>query len=109
MNSLELTYEIAKILDSKKGEDIKAIRIQELTSIGDYFVIASGANVPQVKAMSDEVEEKLSKGYQTASWILLDYYDVIVHIFLKETRDFYSLERLWSDAQQVDLSGILTD
>ena len=80
MNSFELTCEIAKILDSKKGEDIKAIRVQELTSIGDYFVIASGANVPQVKAMSDEVEEKLSKmglepkrieGYQTASWIFV--------------------------------------
>ena len=118
MNSLELTYEISKLLDSKKGEDIKAIKVKELTSISDYFIIASGANVPQVKAMSDEVEEKLSElglepkrieGYQTASWILLDYYDVIVHIFLKETRDFYSLERLWSDAQQVDLSGVLTD
>ena len=118
MNSLELTYEIAKLLDSKKGEDIKAIKVKELTSISDYFIIASGANVPQVKAMSDEVEEKLSKlglepkrieGYQTASWILLDYYDVIVHLFLNEPRDFYSLERLWSDAQQVDLSGVLTD
>ena len=60
MNSFELTCEIAKILDSKKGEDIKAIRVQELTSIGDYFVIASGANVPQVKAMSDEVWKKNS-------------------------------------------------
>ena len=68
--------------------------------------------------MSDEVEEKLSKlglepkrieGYQTASWILLDYYDVIVHIFLRETREFYALERLWSDAGQVDLSRVLTD
>ena len=107
-----------KALDSKKAKEIKVIEIGDLTTLADYFVIASGANVPQVKAMSDEVEEKLSKmglepkrieGYQTASWILLDYYDVIVHIFLKETRDFYSLERLWSDAEQVDLSGILTD
>lgn len=118
MTSLELTKEIAKLLDSKKGINIKAIQVQELTSIGDYFVIASGSSVPQVKALSDEVEEKLSKlgleprrieGYQTASWILLDYIDVIVHIFLEETRDFYSLERLWSDAPQIDLSGILTD
>ena len=118
MTPKELAIIAAKALDEKKGKEIAAIEIADLTTLADYFVIASGANVPQVKAMSDEVEEKLSKmglepkrieGYQTASWILLDYYDVIVHIFLKETRDFYSLERLWSDAEQVDLSGILTD
>ena len=118
MTSLELTYEVAKVLDEKKGIDIKAIKVQELTSIGDYFVIASGSSVPQVNALAEEVEAKLSRmglepkrveGSQTASWILLDYYDVIVHGFLEETREFYSLERLWSDAERVDLSKILTD
>ena len=118
MTSLELTYEVAKVLDEKKGIDIKAIKVQELTSIGDYFVIASGSSVPQVKALAEEVEAKLSRmglepkrveGSQTASWILLDYYDVIVHVFLEEPREFYSLERLWSDAERVDLSKILTD
>ena len=118
MTSLELTYEVAKILDEKKGIDIKAIKVQELTSIGDYFIIASGSSVPQVKALAEEVEEKLSRmglepkrveGSQTATWILLDYYDVIIHIFQEETREFYSLERLWSDAERVDLSKYLTD
>ena len=80
MTSLELTYEVAKILDEKKGIDIKAIKVQELTSIGDYFIIASGSSVPQVKALAEEVEEKLSRmglepkrveGSQTATWILL--------------------------------------
>ena len=80
--------------------------------------IISSLQAARICRMSDEVEEKLSKmglepkrieGYQTASWILLDYYDVIVHIFLKETREFYSLERLWAGAEQVDLSKVLTD
>lgn len=119
MNGLELTKEIVKVLDDKKGEQIKALHVQELTTIGDYFVIASGNNELQVKALSDAVEEHLSKtfgvepkrieGYQSASWILLDYYDILVHIFTKETREFYSLERLWSDAPQLDLSDIVTD
>lgn len=118
MNSLEITKEIAKILDEKKGEDIKALAVKELTTLGDYFVIASGNSAIQVQSLCDAVDEHLGKlgilpkrteGYQTATWILLDYYDVLVHIFQKETRDFYSLERLWSDAPQVDLSDVLTD
>ncbi len=115
MDSLTLTLKIAEILDNKKAEDIKALCVKEMTSIADYFVIASANNIPQAKALCDEVEEKLSslgrfpkriEGYQTASWVLLDYSDVLVHIFLKDTRNFYSLERLWSDAQPVDLAPI---
>ena len=96
---------IVKALDSKKAIDIKAIKIGELTSIGDYFIIASGSSTSQTKALSDEVEEVLSKlgvepkrieGYQSAQWILLDYYDVIVHIFQKDSREFYNIERLYN-------------
>ena len=112
MTSFEMVQTIAKLLDSKKAVDLIALDIRDLTTIGDYFVIASGTSNAQVKALSDEVEEGLSKlgfeprrieGYQSAVWIVLDYYDVIVHIFLDQTREFYSLERLWADAPRVPL------
>lgn len=118
MTSLEMTKAIAAALDAKKAQDIKAIKISEVTSIADYFVIASATNTTQVKALSDGVEEELTKlgcepkcveGYVSASWIVLDYYDVIVHIFCGETRGFYSLERLWSDGEPVDLADIITE
>ena len=112
MTSLELAREIGKILDSKKATDIKIMDIGGHSSLGDYFVLASASNTTQTKALCDEIEEQLFKkgleprrieGYQSASWILLDYVDVIVHIFYKETREFYSLERLWADVQQIEL------
>lgn len=117
MESLDLAKKIVSILDSKKATDIKVIEIKELSSLGDYFVLASASNTSLTKALSDEIEEKLSKedglepkrieGYQSASWILLDYYDVIVHIFYEETRDLYSLEKLWADGREVDISDII--
>ena len=115
MTSLVLTKEIVKILDQKKASDLKAIRVKELTSIGDYFVIASATSPAHAKALSDEVEEKLSalgvepkrvEGYNSAVWVLLDYYDVLVHIFTGETRQFYALDRLWADGEPVDITGI---
>ncbi len=117
-SSEELVREIVKILDSKKALDITAIQIKDLSTIGDYFVVASGNSGAQVKALAEEVDEKLSalgiqpkrvEGYQTCLWILMDYYDVIVHIFNKETREFYGLERLWSDAPKMDVSHLLTE
>lgn len=111
MTALDRAKQIAAILEDKKATDIKILHIGTLTSIGDYFVVATGTSTTQVKALSDEVDERLSKGeglepkriegYSSASWILMDYYDVIVHIFLKETREYYALERLWSDAPEV--------
>ncbi len=92
-----------KAIDSKLGENIKVIKIDELTILADYFIIANGNSNTQVKAIADEVEFKLSEaglephrteGYQGASWIVLDYVDVVIHIFHKDTRDFYDLERL---------------
>ncbi len=107
MTSREMAQKVAELLDSKKAKEITAIEIRDLTTIGDYFVIASGGSNAQVKALSDAVEEGMTalgfeprriEGYQSAMWIVLDYYDVIVHIFLDQTREFYSLERLWADA-----------
>lgn len=113
MQALEKAKKIAECLDNKKGRRITVLEVGELTSISDYFVIASGGSAAQVKAMADEVEEKLREvgfapvhmeGYQVATWILLDYSDVVVHIFLEETREFYDIERLWTDAKKIELN-----
>lgn len=117
MTSLEKAKKIVAVLDSKKAKDIKLLEIKDLSSLGDYFIIASGGSTTQVKSLSDEVEDAMTKsgeepnrveGHQSAQWILLDYYDVMVHIFQEETRNFYNLERLWCDAPQVDLTDIIT-
>ena len=117
MTSLEQAKEIVKVMDKMKAKDTRLINIHEIPSLGDYFAIASASNTTQVKAIADEIEDQMTKqgiepnrveGRQSAQWILLDYYDVMVHIFLKEARNFYNLERLWSDAPQVDISDLLT-
>lgn len=93
-------------LSDKKAEDLKIIDISDVTVIADYFIIASGTNFNQVQAMADNVEETLGKagfvprqieGYREASWILMDYNDIIVHIFTEENREFYDIERIWRD------------
>lgn len=118
MNSDELAKKIVKILDSKKGMDIVGIDIHELTTIGDYFILVTGTSSPHVKALAEEVEDTLARegleprrieGAQSATWILMDYQDVILHVFTKETRDFYNMERLWSDAPRMDLTGLVTE
>ena len=114
MNELELTREIVKVLDRKKAIDIKVLRINELSIVADYFVIASGTSNTHVKSLADEVEYELSqKGIEPShiegratGWILLDYGSVIVHVFTGESREYYNLERLWSDAAQIDISDI---
>jgi ribosome-associated protein len=109
MESYELAKKIATILDSKKATDIRVLKIKEISSLGDYFVLASANNASLVQALSDEIDFRIGhkdgiaprrvEGYSSAKWILMDYADVIVHIFYEETRQFYSLERLWSDAK----------
>lgn len=98
-------------LDEKKGEDIKIIDISKVSSIGEYFIIAGASNKSQVQAMADSVEEMLKKenispdhleGYGTASWVLMDYSDIIVHIFDHENRNIYDLERLWRDGKTIN-------
>lgn len=97
---------ITKACEDKKGIDIKVLNISKLTPIADYFVIVSGNSSTQVMSIADEVEDKMlqagseeviKEGYQSGRWILLDFNDVIVHVFHKEEREFYNLERLWSD------------
>ena len=117
MNELELTRETVKILDRKKAMDIKVLRINELSIVADYFVIASGTSNTHVKSLADEVEYELSqKGIEPShiegratGWILLDYNDVLVHVFQPESRQYYNIERLWNDAARVDLSDVLTE
>lgn len=99
-------------LEDKKAVDIRVLDIEKISTIADYFIIASGANRNQVQAMADQVEETLGKvgfepksveGYRNANWILLDYGDVVLHIFDEENRLFYDLERIWRDGTQVEL------
>lgn len=103
-------------LDDKKALDIRVIKVADVTVIADYFVIATGTSSTQVKALADEVDYKLSEqkimpdrveGYQTAQWILLDYSNVLVHVFYGQTREFYSLERLWGDGEEIDISHLI--
>ena len=102
-------------LEDKKAEDIKVIDISEVSVIADYFIIAGGTNRSQIQALADNVDEKLGRaghpskqveGYDTANWILMDFGDVIVHVFDKENRLLYDLERIWRDGQQVDPADI---
>lgn len=115
MATNETARKIVKILDEKKAEDIKLIRISELTVIADYFIIANGTSNTHVRALAEEVEELLgdegilprSIEGRSTGWILLDYGDVVVHIFTPADRDYYSLERLWKDADFEDISDII--
>lgn len=102
-------------LEDKKAEDIKVIDISEVSVIADYFIIAGGSNRSQIQALSDNVAEKLGRagihvkqieGYDTANWILMDFGDIIVHIFDKENRLLYDLERIWRDGKAVQVSEL---
>ncbi len=110
MEVLELTQEIGNYLSSKKAEDILLIDVREKTALCDYFVIASGRNTTQVRALCENLEEHLSKqgieprrteGVRDGRWGVLDYGDIIVHIFNDESRLFYHLERLWTEGENV--------
>jgi ribosome-associated protein len=109
--SKEMVKLAIEALEDKKGEDVRVIDIRKVTVLADYFVIASGSNVNQVQAMADSVDEALGKagypckqveGYQTGNWILMDFGDIIVHVFCREDRLFYDLERIWRDGKIMD-------
>lgn len=115
----EISRKMARLaieaLEDKKAEDIKVIDISEVSVIADYFIIAGGTNRSQIQALADNVDEKLGRaghpskqveGYDTANWILMDFGDVIVHVFDKENRLLYDLERIWRDGEQVDPAEI---
>ena len=98
-------------LEDKKAEDIHIIDISEISTLADYFIIANGTNRSQIQTLADHVEETLGKaglplkqteGYDAANWILMDYRDIIIHIFDKENRLFYDLDRIWRDGKPID-------
>ena len=114
-NAKEMVKTAVAALQDKKGEDIRVIDISGVTVIADYFIIASGSNPNQVQALVDNVEEQMYKagyddprveGYNTASWVLLDYNDVIVHVFSQDDRLFYDLERIWRDGKEMDVDSL---
>lgn len=117
MTSLEKAKNIAKILDKKKAIDIIGIETKELKVMSDYFIIASGTSNTHVRALADEVDDEMKKlGVEVdhiegraTGWILLDYNDVLVHVFQPESRQYYNIERLWNDAARIDLSDVLTE
>lgn len=118
MTSLEEAKAIAKILDDRKGLDIRVIRIDDISVLADYMVIATGNSTTHVKALADNVEADMDEkgvsvshieGYRSNSWILLDYIDVIVHVFSDESRKYYDLDRLWEDGEVIDISDVVTD
>ena len=116
--SRELMEVCVKALDDRLAQDIEVLDVSELTDLGDYFVMATGNSSTQVRALADMAEEKAKEagfvlhhreGYRGESWILLDFSDVIVHVFDRESREFYSLEHLWEDAKKVDITDIIKD
>jgi ribosome-associated protein len=118
MTSLELTKKIVQILDNKKADDIQVLKVDNLTIMADYFIIASTDNSTHVKSLVDEVEFQIkqdgvepqhTEGYQYANWVILDYADVVVHVFHQETRGYYNLDRLWSDGKSIDVKELLDE
>jgi len=102
-------------LEDKKAENIQVIDISTISILGDYFIIANGNNRNQIQAMADHVEEQLGRagfepkqieGYNTANWVLLDYRDVVIHIFDPDSRSYYDLDRIWRDGTPVDISKL---
>lgn len=115
LTSREIALAAIEALEDKKGEDIRIIDISEVSILADYFIIASGNNRNQVQALCDNVEEKLAKmgvvqkqieGYDNGNWILVDYRDIVIHIFDKENRLFYDLERIWRDGKLIEKENL---
>ncbi len=114
--SLQLAVAAAQTAAENRGQDVMVLDLRELTCIFDYFVIASGTSRRQLHAMSEEIDHKLEddlddqrmgiEGYQGSSWILLDYGTVVIHLFDSETRDYYSIEKLWGEAPQIDWQAL---
>ena len=114
----KIAYEVTKALDEKKGMDIKLLKIDRVSSLADYFLICTGTSNTHVKTLCDYAEYTLEnlgetmlsrEGHRGNSWELLDYGTIVVHVFTEEARQFYSLERLWADAEVVDLTGIVIE
>lgn len=118
LTSLEMATEIVKTLDGKKAVNIKALQTGNITVVADYFVICTANSTTHIKTLSDEIQRVMAEkgenplhveGYRGGGWVLVDFGCVVVHLFLRETREFYSLERLWGDAPELDISGFITE
>lgn len=116
MNSYDLMKTAAKAADGRKAINIKVLHVEELTTLCDYFIICSGTSTPHMNAIYEEIDMKLSEagikpaareGLGNPGWVLLDYGDVIVHIFNENSREFYSIERLWSDAEEINVENLI--
>jgi len=112
----EIANKIVVALDSKKAQDIKLLKTHNVTTLADYFIICTAGSTTQLRTLSDEVEKVMKdneemplrrEGHRSGGWVLIDYACVVIHLFLEETREFYTLERLWSDAETVDISGLI--
>lgn len=117
MTPKEMALLLAQAMDSKKGKDIRVLETDGVTTLADYFVLCSGSSAPQLKALADAGEKAMKdhgilphhvEGHRGGTWILQDYGDVVVHVFDKEARAFYDLDRLWADAKTIDLADVLT-
>ena len=118
LTAKEVAIHVTKALDEKKGKNIKLLHISDVSSLADYFLICTGTSNTHVKTLCDYAEFTLDnlgepmlgrEGHRGNSWELLDYGSVVVHVFTEEAREFYSLERLWADAEQVDLREIVKE
>ena len=118
LTAKEVAYEVTKALDEKKGMDIRLLRINDISSLADYFLICTGTSNTHVKTLCDYAEYTLEQrgetllgreGHRGNTWELLDYGRIVVHVFTQEAREFYSLERLWADAENVDISDIIIE
>ena len=117
MESYDLAILLAKALDSKKAGGLKVLKTEGLTTLADYFVICTATSNTQIKAMSDACEEAAEKngerahieGHRGGTWLLMDFSSVVVHVFTDEARKFYDLERLWSDAEEIDIAKALSE
>lgn len=116
MTPKEMALALARALDSKKGQNIRVLQTDSLTTLADYFVLCTGTSAPQLKALADAGEKAMKEGgilphhiegHRGGTWILQDYGDVVVHLFDTEARAFYDLDRLWQDAVEVDLTNVL--
>ena len=118
LSAKEVAYQVTKALDDKKGLDIKLLKIDQVSSLADYFIICTGTSNTHVKTLCDHAEYTLEQlgepmlgreGHRGNTWELLDYGSVVVHVFTEEAREFYSLERLWADAEQVDIRDVVKE
>ena len=115
LTTKEVAAKVVAALEDKKGIDIRILKIADVTTLADYFVICTGSSNTQVNALCDSVEKAMDEagedmvsreGHRSGTWVLLDYSSVVVHVFTEETRKFYDLERLWNDAVEIGLDEI---